>query len=69
MVLNFKCDLHVVCGSLTRSRNLKSFDKNKASLALSGSKVPRDMEYDFLTGIGDLLALLWSFLMYLGAGC
>ena len=43
--------------------------QNTSSALLSRSRVSREMEYDFLAGVSDLLALLEYFLLYLGGSC
>ena len=45
------------CCGLGMSIDMNFMAKNKSSSLLSGFMVPREMEYDSLAGLGDLLTL------------
>ena len=49
-------------GGPERNVFINLYATNKSSLVSSWSKVTRHKEYDFLVGVGDLLALSQSFL-------
>ena len=67
----FKCNLFAVSLWVVVFKwlHLNFWVTNRPSFLFSWSNVPREMEYDFLVGVGVLLALLWSFLLYPGASC
>ena len=52
------------CGGLERTVYLNFFITNGFSLLLSRSKVPNEIEYDYLVQAGDLLALSQLFPLY-----
>ena len=62
--LAFKCLIFLFCGLLERIVYLNSCITNESFSVLSESRMPREMEYDFLVGLCDLLALSHSFLLY-----
>ena len=47
------------------SVHLNFYVTNKSFFVLSGSIMPREMEYDYLAIVGDFLALSQSFFLYL----
>ena len=58
----------ICCGGLGRSAYL-IFVSHIGHLCFSGSKVLREVEYDFLGGVGDPMTPSCYFLPYLGGSC